>query len=150
MDLYYNNIINYNELYGEEQEQKLKIIKEYFGECKVLDVGCGTLLSKKYFKDVTGIDPTGIPPAIKGVAESLPFKDKEFDLVICVTVLHNVNNPEKAIQELKRVSKGKIAITLLKKSSKLQCLKELTEKYFKKFKMIEEKKDIIYLIKYSE
>lgn len=37
--------------------------------------------------------------------EDLPFKDKEFDYVICNQVLEHVDNPEKFINELTRVAK---------------------------------------------
>ncbi len=38
--------------------------------------------------------------------EDLPFKDKEFDYVICNQVLEHVDNPEKFINELTRVAKS--------------------------------------------
>ncbi len=38
--------------------------------------------------------------------ENLPFKDKEFDFVICNQVLEHVENPEKFLNEQARVSKG--------------------------------------------
>tara|TARA_Y100000296_G_scaffold87157_1_gene130136 strand:- start:591 stop:1172 length:582 start_codon:yes stop_codon:yes gene_type:complete len=43
-------------------------------------------------------------------AEKMNFKDNEFDLVICKDVLHHCKNPEKAINEIKRVGKQYIII----------------------------------------
>ena len=42
---------------------------------------------------------------IEGDGENLPFKDKEFDYVICCQVLEHVENPEKFLQEQFRVAK---------------------------------------------
>ena len=44
-----------------------------------------------------------------GNATSLPFPDNEFDLVICITTLHNLYNYElrDALREIERVGKGK-------------------------------------------
>ncbi len=145
---YYDHLTNYDELYGEEQEHKLAIIQEYVGDCgSVLDVGCGTFLSKKFFSNITGIDPSAEllhGQGIVGIAEALPFVDHSFDLVICVTVLQNIHNKEKALQEMKRVSKGNIAITLLKKSPQFDHIKTLVLTYFPKCVEIDEGKDIIF------
>ena len=49
----------YNELYGEEQLRKLKIIKSLLNlksSDKLLDVGCGTGLSRMLNCKITGID----------------------------------------------------------------------------------------------
>ena len=47
---------------------------------------------------------------IKGNAEKIPFRTKEFDLVICKDVLHHCQNPKRAIREIKRVGKRRIII----------------------------------------
>lgn len=46
--------------------------------------------------------------------EDLPFEDNSFDRIILTCVLHHVNNPERAILELRRVLKpgGKLSILL--------------------------------------
>ncbi len=43
-------------------------------------------------------------------AESMNFRNNEFDLVICKDVLHHCENPKKAISEIKRVGKHSIII----------------------------------------
>lgn len=44
-------------------------------------------------------------PFIVGDGESLPFKDKSFDYVICSHVIEHVENPSIFLQELQRVAK---------------------------------------------
>lgn len=153
---YYSRIARgYSELYGEEQLKKVKIIiKELkIKDEKVLDIACGPALYSKLFKYYTGIDSSkGLLKqarynVVLGRAEKLPFKDKSFDVVICVTAVHNFSSPRKAILEMKRVSKGKIAITLLKRSKKFNYIKNLIYKYIDVYE-IEEAKDIIF-IQYS-
>ena len=76
---------SYNELYREEQLNKLKIIKKHLNvkpSDKLLDIGCGTGVSTNFFKCKTyGIDPCKemIEKGTKNLqvaeAESLPFQD---------------------------------------------------------------------------
>jgi len=152
MDYYSRIARGYGELYGEEQLNKVKvIIKELnIKNEKVLDIACGSALYSKLFKYYTGIDSSkGLlkqttANVIFGKAEKLPFKDKSFDVVICVTAIHNFDDPKKAIIEMKRVSKSKIAITLLKKSKKFSIIKELIYEYLDVYE-IKEDKDIIFI-----
>ena len=54
---------------------------------------------------------------------------------------------EKALKEIKRVSKNNnIAISFLKKSKKLEEFRKLLSKYYQ-YKEIEENKDAIFIIK---
>ncbi len=133
---YYNSIaVGYNELYGEEQRIKInKVIKEIGSMGKILDVGCGTGVYASLFSNYTGVDISKkmieIAKKQKGTflvanAEYLPFEDKSFDKVICISAIHNVSNPKKAIDEMKRVSKGVLAITIIKKSKYVQTIKGL-------------------------
>ncbi len=147
---YYDEISKgYNELHKEEQIKKvneiideLKITNE-----KVLDVGCGTAFYSYLFKDYTGIDNSkGMlsktkANVIHGEAENLPFEDKSFDVVISITAIQNFTNIEKAIKEIRRVAKNKIAISIIKRSKKLKEVETL----LKDFKKIEEDKDIIFI-----
>ena len=41
-----------------------------------------------------------------GNVYNLPFHDKEFDLVICSEVLEHLNEPSKALKEVRRVTGG--------------------------------------------
>lgn len=91
---------------------------------KVLDVGCGkAFLLYELTQVVPGLQVFGIDISqyalehakeeIRdrlqyGQAQDIPFQDNEFDLVISLTTLHNLRiyDLKKAVQEIKRVSKG--------------------------------------------
>tara|TARA_Y100000310_G_scaffold343159_1_gene449550 strand:- start:62397 stop:62846 length:450 start_codon:yes stop_codon:yes gene_type:complete len=142
---FYNKISkNYNELYEEEQLEKLKIIKENIKlKGLTLDIGSGTGLSKKFFNTI-GID-LSFNMLKKGdicaQAEFLPFKDKSFDNVICITSIHHFDL-DKSIKEIKRVCRSNIVITILKKSKNFNKIKNKLLKEFN-LKTIDTKKDLI-------
>jgi len=89
---------------------------------KILDVGCGGGELLKILSEKTGADCYGVEPfpmyefifdnskILKAKAEDLPFTSNSFDLVICVDVLEHVDNIEKALSELIRVSRKFIYI----------------------------------------
>ena len=158
---YYNSISSsYNELHGEEQLRKLKCIadtlKKYVGltsRTRILDVGCGTGLSARVFKaDLQGIEPAqklaiqAQFPVIVANAQHLPFCDSFFDVVLCVTVLHNCKNPITAVKEMKRVGTKIWVITILKKSKKKIALQKIIEKEFLVKELIEDNHDWIYVL----
>ncbi len=154
---YYDEIASgYDELHEEEQSKKVNLIIELLdiGEEKILDVGCGTAFYSELFNDYTGIDNSeGMLKRSRanvffGEAENLPFEDNSFDTVISVSALQNVENYEEAINEIKRVTNKKIAISVLKKSEKIDEIKKLLND----FETYEEDKDIIFykLIKHTE
>ena len=58
-------------------------------------------------------------------------ENNSFDLVTCITAIHNTKNPETAIKEIKRVSKKKVIVSILKKSPKLNNLIFLINKHLK-------------------
>jgi len=104
--------------------QKLAVHYELKAGMKVLDVGCGMAhLLYELTQVVPGLIVRGVDISqyalehakeeIRdmlqlGQAQSLPFPDKEFDLVISLTTLHNlkVYDLKKALQEIERVSRG--------------------------------------------
>lgn len=96
-------------------------------EDRVLDVACGTGLVSfvlaPYAREVVGIDisPGMLAKArqirhlrevrnvrfLLGKAEHLPFKDGEFDVVVCRLAIHHFPQPEREIREMARVLKGR-------------------------------------------
>jgi 2-polyprenyl-6-hydroxyphenyl methylase / 3-demethylubiquinone-9 3-methyltransferase len=116
-------------------EEVTKVIVPVEGA--VLDVGChgGTfterILSKIGSKKIYGVDVSA--SAIKKIqkrfpfgqfkladAAELPFKSNFFDAVFCLEVLEHVDNPEKAIAEIKRVLRpGGYAVLLVPSESLL-------------------------------
>src|SRR3989338_8427302 len=152
---YYDAISKgYDELHGEEQLNKLSIIKnniELGKGAKILDVGCGTGISSGFDCFVAGIDPSiGLlrqnknNKKILGIAESLPFKANSFDYVISVTAIHNFKNIKKALEEIKRVGKKDFVFSVLMKSGKFDYIKKMIEENFKIGKAVEEEKDMIF------
>jgi len=159
---YYNLIADgYDELHKEEQEKKLEIIKkelEIKPETKLLDVGCGTGISSNFKCDVTGIDPSEellkiacekFPKSqfMKCNAESIPFADKSFDVVISLTSIQNFTDIEKGLSEIKRVGTNQFALSFLKKSEKTEKIEKLIKTNFPNAKRIDEEKDIIFINK---
>lgn len=83
---------------------------------KVLDIGSGSnptkranvLLEKFVHSNEHRRGNFKIYPhqfLVEGDGESMPFKDREFDYSICSHVLEHVDDPEKFIKEIMRVSK---------------------------------------------
>lgn len=158
---YYNEISEgYEELHREEQEKKIALIKQHIrpkkGE-KLLDAGCGTGLTTRCWDCRRyGIDPSeklvekARQADRKGIykiapAESIPFEDSFFDIVISITAIQNFSDIEKGLKEIKRVGKGRFALSFLKKSPKAGKIKPLIRQMFGIKEEIEEDKDIIFL-----
>ena len=139
----------YDELYGEEQLKKLNKIKHLL-KGRILDIGAGTGIVAKHFKNVVSLDPCremlDKAPGKKviGKAEKLPFKEGEFDTIVSLTALHHTDI-DKVISEIKRLKPNNIVLTILKRSAKCE---EIVKKIKKEFKMneIEEEKDIILFV----
>lgn len=153
---YYNKISKgYNELHEEEQLKKIKIIKENLKVSgKLLDIGSGTGISTKPFMkdaDCTSLDPNEEmlkqSPAkqVIGKAESLPFKENTFDFIISITSFHHFNL-EKAVKEIKRVSKPttKYAFTILKKAKHFEKIRDFLKNNFN-LREFDEEKDLVLI-----
>jgi ubiquinone/menaquinone biosynthesis C-methylase UbiE len=96
---------------------------DYLKVQSILDIGSGTGRAISYIKQqrpdirIVGVEPVaelrnvayqnGLSPAdiVEGDATQLSFADGEFDLVCEFGVLHHIRCPEKAIEEMMRVSK---------------------------------------------
>ncbi|HII17209.1 TPA: methyltransferase domain-containing protein [Candidatus Woesearchaeota archaeon] len=156
---YYDDLAKgYNELHRAEQEKKLRIIAEHISitpYTTLLDVGCDTGISTAFWKcHAIGIDQShglieiardtysGIH-FIEGKAESLPFGDDAFDVVISVTALQNVEDVQQAVAEIHRVAVQDAAITFLRKSGKREAIDAAIGSLFAIRHRIEEEKDII-------
>lgn len=162
IDDYYDQIAEgYEELHREEQENKIRLIKEHLKvkkNQKLLDVGCGTgLTTEPWSCKRYGIDPakkllekaTNNYPDIEfklAQAENIPYEDNFFDIVISITAIQNFDDIEKGLQEINRVGNNKFVLTFLKKSSKADEIDKLIRKIFKVKKLIIEEKDFIYII----
>lgn len=88
---------------------------------KILDVGCGngyilSLLKKEGYQNLTGCDiikeiEDEDINFVQGEITKLPFDDDEFDIVMCNHVIEHIIDSSRAIEELKRICKGKLILT---------------------------------------
>ena len=79
-------------------------LAKYATDKRVLDIGAGGSSYDKYFPNRVTIDIDPLRnPDIVADAHSLPFKDGEFEYVLCTEVLEHLKNPVVAIKEMKRV-----------------------------------------------
>jgi len=107
--------------------------KEHFGltgSSSLLDVGCAKgFMLHDLAEMIPGITVKGVdiseyaienaiedmkPHVRVADARELPFDDNSFDVVICITTVHNFDREgcAKALQEIERVSRGKSFITV--------------------------------------
>jgi len=110
-----------------ERKRLEEIIKTIPDDVKtILDVGCGNgsfinfIKNKKIYNRLVGIDSS--KEALKYVktekvnrnVATLPFKNNEFDLIICLEVLEHLSQQgfKDTIAEIQRVSKKYILITV--------------------------------------
>lgn len=132
-----------------------KLIKIYNlpENAKILDVGCGKGFLLYEFKKllpnckVAGFDLSGyaIGNSKEEIKENLfvhkaqdtyPFEDKEFDLVVSITTLHNLYlyNLKRALQEIERVGKNKYIVVESYRNEKelfnLECWALTCEAFF--------------------
>jgi|SRR3989344_257418 len=106
---------------------RLKIIHKkfkYIKDKEILDIGCGSgYIGKSFLKNnrVTFADinqeeldkikeKNAIVKKID-LNKKLPFKDDQFDLIICADVLEHLENTKEILKELKRILKGSLIIT---------------------------------------
>ncbi len=91
-----------------------KFLEGYATNKKILDIGSGGSSYGRYFPNrlTVDIDPDRNPEIVAD-AHALPFRDGEFEVVLCTEVLEHVKDPIQVISELRRVLKigGKVILT---------------------------------------
>jgi ubiquinone/menaquinone biosynthesis C-methylase UbiE len=80
---------------------------------------------------------------ILGVAEALPIKTKSCTIVISVTAVHNFRNINKGLQEINRIAKNRVVITVLKRAKMFDEIVEIINQNFQVLKSIENRFDLI-------
>ena len=83
---------------------------------QVLDVGCDRAILRDLMPelDYTGVDVGGNPdiPLDLEAVDVLPFSDNAFECVLCIEVLEHLNNLHTMFDELIRVSKRYVIVSL--------------------------------------
>jgi len=133
----------YDELYRAEQYEKYAAALARVPPPRgawVLDAGCGTGLLAEYMRargllgrvsvyvclDYSGamlsiarwrlsVACPGKCVLVEGNVERLPFADSSFDVVYSFTVLDLVDDLEAAVGELRRVSRGPVVVSMMKR-----------------------------------
>jgi SAM-dependent methyltransferase len=85
----------------------------------VLSVGAGAGSYEPTDRQVTALEPSAemirqrpaaAAPAIRGVAEDLPFADNSFDAAMAVLTVHHWSDKAKGLAEMRRVARGPVAV----------------------------------------
>ncbi|MEA3255570.1 MAG: methyltransferase domain-containing protein [Candidatus Altiarchaeota archaeon] len=95
---------------------KMGFIEDYLNKTpkslRILDAGCGEgVLVEKFHKKgygIIGLDLNYSSDMVKrGDISNMPFKDQEFDLVLCLDILEHLtfDKQEEALEDIKRVLK---------------------------------------------
>ncbi|MBD3263380.1 methyltransferase domain-containing protein [Candidatus Woesearchaeota archaeon] len=127
----------YDERYKDIQFEKFKLmLQDIQLHGKILDHGCGTgLLAEFLNTPLFGIDISfkmlkrakqRRELVVQGDLEHLPFKARAFDNILSFTALQNTEHPDKALNELKRISNRKIILTHL---AKFDFSKQINKKF---------------------
>jgi len=129
-----------------EKELFLRLVQPQKGQ-SLLEVGCGTGHNLEFFTelelDVTGIDSS--EPMLQtaarrlgsgarlfpGQANELRFADSSFDIVALITILEFLSDPAGALKEATRVSRKKVYIGVLNKTSALGITRRVEGKFRK-------------------
>ncbi len=161
----------YNELHRAEQEKKLRVIASSIGlekECVVVDVGCGTGAAAMFFPgckyiglDISaGMIEEGKKALLQkreapfllllGDLERIPLKSNSADAVICVTAIHHAKNIQQSLEEMKRVSKKWVCLSLLERSRSFQETLSIIEKLFNVLRIVRSGPDAVVISKKRE
>jgi ubiquinone/menaquinone biosynthesis C-methylase UbiE len=111
--------INDKDVFMEEIEY-YKVLGSLLKGKKSVDLGCGFGSIETFSPDTVGVDfseeaierakKRGIKNLIKGDIQNLPFKDNEFEVSLSNGVLEHIEDIEKALAEMVRISEIQIII----------------------------------------
>lgn len=156
-DEYYDQLSKgYDELYGREQLDKIEFLMPWLKSLAgfTLDLGAGTGLLNKRFESSVSVD-SSLEMLKKNTGQNrvlcdarfLPFKDDSFDSLISITMLQDVRDKNRVLREVKRVCKGAVILTVLKRNYSKGKLDSLFTKYFDILFFDIQEKDYCYYLK---
>jgi SAM-dependent methyltransferase len=109
--------------WGRINRYRLRLVLRYAGD-SILDVGCATGMYVDYLNangyEAWGLDLLAYPEwtqgqeraCVRGTLAYLPFADGSFDTVTAFEVLEHLPEPQRALQEIHRVSRKNLVVTV--------------------------------------
>ena len=88
-------------------------------DCTVLNVGAGTGSYEPDNTGVVAVEPSAVmirqrlpsaAPAVRAVAEALPFRDRAFDVVLAILTIHHWKDQKRGVEECARVARDRIVL----------------------------------------
>lgn len=88
-------------------------------ESTVLNVGAGTGSYEPVRSGVVAVEPSTVmlrqrpasaAPAVRAVAEALPFHDRAFDVVLAILTVHHWDDQRRGLEECARVAQDRVVI----------------------------------------
>jgi ubiquinone/menaquinone biosynthesis C-methylase UbiE len=118
MKSFLNSRVIKKTLYAAEKDRRDDILRRVVplltNGKKIVDIGCGFcrvaegLIQRGFNVTPVDVRDISIVPSITPIVydgKTLPFKDKEFDYALIVTVLHHVKDQEELLLEVSRIAK---------------------------------------------
>ncbi|WP_196894420.1 class I SAM-dependent methyltransferase [Aureivirga marina] len=115
-----------------------RLFSLYNPKQKILDIGIGNgalnFLFQQNGLNITGLDIknksafTEVNPVLYS-GKKLPFKDKSFDVVQIITVLHHIDDPELTVREAMRVGKKVVIMEDIYESTSQKYLTHITDSF---------------------
>jgi SAM-dependent methyltransferase len=87
---------------------------------RVVNVGAGTGNYEPTDREVIAVEPSptmfaqrapGTAPVVQAVAEALPFPDASFDASLAIFTVHHWPEPERGLEELRRVARRQVFLS---------------------------------------
>jgi SAM-dependent methyltransferase len=97
-----------------------RIHRRLEGHHTLVNVGAGAGSYEPSFMSVVGVEPSPVmlgqrslsaAPAVRAVAEQLPFEDDAFDVALAVFSVHHWGDPVAGLAEMQRVSRNQVVVT---------------------------------------
>jgi len=88
-------------------------------DATVLNVGAGSGSYEPVHNDVIAVEPSAVmisqrspsaAPAVRAVAEALPFRDRAFDVVLAILTIHHWNDQKRGLEECARVARDRVVL----------------------------------------
>jgi SAM-dependent methyltransferase len=111
--------VNYAELRRPDPRIGAAIGRALGGARTVLNVGAGSGSYEPADRQVTAVEPSiemirqrsvSAAALVQGRAEALPFSDRSFDASMAVLTVHHWSDQAKGLEEMRRVTRGAVAI----------------------------------------